>query len=124
MPACSRCSHHAQLRSCAHVCRRDGEAELLETLVSEEPPSSKLQMALAAAALLTGVSACIASVAGQDPWGESTLAATCVGALCVSVLRTRRQDACLPAAHEACRNDPCPTPLHRACILALACPAV
>ena len=49
---------------------RDGEDEILEAYLSQESPYVKLQAQVAVGGLLLSASAFIATLVGQDPWGE------------------------------------------------------
>ncbi|KAF5829501.1 hypothetical protein DUNSADRAFT_15985, partial [Dunaliella salina] len=51
----------------------EGEEELIDGILAEEPAASKLQIQLAVAALVTTVSVFLATLAGQDPWGGTSL---------------------------------------------------
>jgi len=60
--------------------RSDGEDELIENSLREEPPLSKLGLMAIGGGGLAVTSVIIASLAGQDPWGEpplSSLVARC-----------------------------------------------
>mmetsp|Transcript_8382 Transcript_8382/g.22378 ORF Transcript_8382/g.22378 Transcript_8382/m.22378 type:complete len:422 (+) Transcript_8382:46-1311(+) len=53
-------------------CLGEGEDELMDGILAEEPAASKLQVQLAVAALITTVSVFLATLAGQDPWGGAS----------------------------------------------------
>ncbi len=49
--------------------RRDGEVELLNSLVEQESPESKLQTSVILGGCVTIGAIVVASLLGQDPWG-------------------------------------------------------
>lgn len=50
----------------------DGEAELVDSFVAEEPPEARLSVQCVLAAAITGVAVTVSMLCGQDPWGGAT----------------------------------------------------
>ncbi len=52
-----------------HDARRDGESELLDSVLAAETPESKLGASVSLAALLSVVAVVVSSLVGKDPFG-------------------------------------------------------
>ncbi|KXZ44641.1 hypothetical protein GPECTOR_64g135 [Gonium pectorale] len=86
--------------------QRDGEDELLNSLVEQETPESKLQTSVILGGVVTVGSVIVSSLLAQDPWGGvgpnvETLTAAATGAAVALPLAALRMWSWTPAAAQA-----------------------
>lgn len=60
---------HVRVHTCC-AATRDGEDELLNSMVAEEAPEKKLQTSVVLGGALTVGAIVVATLCGKDPWGE------------------------------------------------------